>query len=42
MKVALIKEQCSLNNLCGQYPRLSIIFNKGSAYLETDAVKITI
>ena len=41
-KEVLIKVQCSLNNLKGQKPFLSIISNKGSAYLLKLAVKITI
>ena len=42
MKEVLIKVQCSLNNLKGQKPCLSIISKRGSAYLLNDAVKITI
>ena len=42
MKEVLIKVQCSLNNLKGQKPCLSMISNKGSAYLLKEAVKITI
>ena len=41
-KEVLIKVQCSLKRRKGQYPFLSMISRRGSAYLERLAVKITI
>ena len=41
-KQVFIGVQCSLNNLNLQFLSLSRMSNKGSAYFETDAVKITI